>query len=248
MRFAVCYDEFWCSRVNAVPLGRQERLPVALKYRTFWPRFWAALIDTGIFIPLVLGSHWIFRADTPQSVRGAWFLFSTFSGVAYSIFFHARWGQTIGKRLMGVVLRDVSEAPLSLGQAVVRDFLPLVFAAHGAVSFAPMAFAGKNPFDLQPDVVDTGFLWFVELWTVLEVLTMLTNSRRRALHDLIARSVVVRVSELDPKERAAWRDGAAAERRPRDLKCPSVPHTGSCTSSFRCLRAARVPVEVPTSG
>lgn len=178
-------------------------MPVALKYQTFWPRFWAALIDTSIFIPVLLVTHWLFRADTPPSVRGAWFLVATFSGAAYSAVFHARWGQTIGKRLMGVVVRDVSERPLSLRQAVVRDFLPLATAAHDAVSFAPMVFAGKNPFDLSPDAVDTPFMWFVELWAVLEVLTMLTNPRRRALHDLIARSVVVRVSELSSSQRAA---------------------------------------------
>jgi len=177
-------------------------VPVAFKYRTFWPRFWAAFIDAGIFLPLGLITHWVFRTDAPPSLRGAWFLFSTFSGVAYSIFFHARWGQTIGKRVMGVVVRHVSERPLSLGQAVVRDFVPLVFAAHDAVSYAPMAFAGKNPF-VQPYVVATGVLWFVEAWTVLEILTMLTNSRRRALHDLVAGSVVVRVSELSPGRRAA---------------------------------------------
>ncbi|MBK8997053.1 MAG: hypothetical protein IPM35_15075 [Myxococcales bacterium] len=27
-------------------------MPVALKYRTFWPRFWAAFIDAGIKVTL----------------------------------------------------------------------------------------------------------------------------------------------------------------------------------------------------
>lgn len=177
-------------------------MPVAFKYRTFWPRFWAAFIDAGIFLPLGLVTHWLFRTDTPPGLRGVFFLFGTFAGVAYTIYFHARWGQTIGKRLMRVVVKDVSERPLSTGQAVVRDAVPLVFAAHDALSGATVAFTGGNPF-VQPDAVPTPFLWFGGLWTVLEILTMLTNSRRRSLHDLIARSVVVRDSKLVSAERAA---------------------------------------------
>jgi hypothetical protein len=86
---------------------------------------------------------------------------------------------------MGVVVKDVSERPLSTVQAVVRDAVPLVFAVHDALSGATVAFTGGNPF-VQPDAVATPFLWFGGLWSVLEILTMLTNSKRRGLHDLIA--------------------------------------------------------------
>jgi uncharacterized RDD family membrane protein YckC len=43
----------------------------------------------------------------------------------------------------------------------------------------------------------------VNAWLGLELLTMLTNSKRRALHDLIAGSVVVRVDPVAASERAA---------------------------------------------
>jgi uncharacterized RDD family membrane protein YckC len=38
------------------------------------------------------------------------------------------------------------------------------------------------------------------VWFVLEILTMLTNRRRRALHDLIAGTVVVRAPYLQQSE------------------------------------------------
>ena len=38
--------------------------------------------------------------------------------------------------------------------------------------------------------------WGGLVWSLLEIATMLTNSKRRALHDLIAGTVVVRVSQI----------------------------------------------------
>jgi len=37
------------------------------------------------------------------------------------------------------------------------------------------------------------------VWFVAELVTMLTNAKRRAVHDFIARSVVVRLSHLEAR-------------------------------------------------
>jgi hypothetical protein len=46
-------------------------------------------------------------------------------------------------------------------------------------------------------VVTTSWIWLA--WLVLELLTMLTNPQRRALHDFIAGTVVVRTN-VEPVE------------------------------------------------
>mgnify|MGYP006172556075 FL=1 len=169
---------------------------VARKYRTFWPRFWAGLIDGLVFLPLawVDSAVWANIDATPLLVL--WFVFYSLVGVAYTIVLHGLYGQTIGKRLTGVRVLNVSEARLSMRQALLRDTVLLVLLGWALVIDLPTVFSGKNPYAEGATITTAHWisLYAMLAWFALELITMLTNDKRRAVHDFIAKSVVVRVA------------------------------------------------------
>ena len=111
------------------------------------------------------------------------------------------WGQTLGKRAVGVIVRDVTERPLSIRQAVLRDAVPIALSTLQFWDDLPDLLRGRDPLLPGGEIhaVAFGLLgWVSVLWFAAEVVTMLTNRKRRAVHDFIAGSVVLRRSALPP--------------------------------------------------
>ena len=169
---------------------------IARKYRTFWPRFWAGFIDGFVLLPLawIDSAVWTNISATPFLVF--WFVVYSLSGVAYTVVLHGLYGQTIGKRVMGVKVLDISEARLSMRQAVLRDSVLLLLLVWALAIDLPTVFVGKSPYAEGASMTAAHWisLYAMLAWFALELITMLTNDKRRALHDLVAGSVVVRVA------------------------------------------------------
>ena len=114
----------------------------------------------------------------------------------YSIAMHGLCGQTAGKMLTRVRVVDLSEASITMPQAILRDSPGLVFQ----LAFIPLALIHLDwwiAFE-RGDLVDIP-RWFLVLgfgaflMALVEIATMLTNRKRRALHNFIAGSVVVKL-------------------------------------------------------
>lgn len=166
------------------------------KYRTFWPRVWAGFIDGLVFLPVALVNLLAYRDGVPVLLRGTWFVASSFGFIAYVVIMHARYGQTLGKMANHVRVLDVSETRLSARQAFMREIVPIVTTLIDVAYRLPSVMAGANPTrPAQPADLGPGF-WLAFAggfgWFIAELVTMLTNEKRRAVHDFIAGSVVVR--------------------------------------------------------
>jgi uncharacterized RDD family membrane protein YckC len=129
-------------------------------------------------------------------------------------------GQTIGKRASGILVRRVEDdGPIGYGQAIRRDAPTILFSTIGAAILVMLivtdhrdsfrVFDGfgdafnTNQADRgeteRPELVNphreiSGWSWALMLvqwaWFLAEVGTMLTNERRRAIHDLLGGTVV----------------------------------------------------------
>ena len=111
---------------------------------------------------------------------------------AYSIIGHGKWGKTIGKMVVGLKVIDKSgNKEVQYRQAILREIIPILV-------WLPFLFGG-----LLRDVLDMGvfqdvFFYtkfngiFGLAWPASEIATMMTNVRRRAIHDFIAGTIVVR--------------------------------------------------------
>jgi uncharacterized RDD family membrane protein YckC len=172
-------------------------------YATFGQRFLAALIDALVFLPLIFGPLLLQGASKPIDI----FTMSLLSlvGWLYNVYFHARWGQTIGKMAMKIRVVRVGGSRIGWGNALRRHSVDGVFAilsmiAQGAsilhVPDAQYAAAGwMERAKLLADATPTGLRWVntaAAIWGWGEILTMLSNRRRRALHDFLGGTVVVK--------------------------------------------------------
>jgi uncharacterized RDD family membrane protein YckC len=159
------------------------------QYQTGWQRLLAFFIDAFItevartainaLVWLHLGMVFnIFIAIAYSTVT-----------VAYFIYMHARFGQTIGKFITRVRLVDISGRRISYNQAILRDIVPCLLLPITLWTSLYTVIHEEYP----------GFLvyrlayQFAFLWLILELVTMMFNEQRRAIHDFIARTVVVRV-------------------------------------------------------
>ena len=164
------------------------------RYQTAWPRIKAAFVDGLVFLPLSWADIWFFdQGFSPWANLVVFTLITTMSFHIYSVVMHGLYGQTLGKMVVGVVVQAIDGDELGVKRAFKRDVVIIVFALVGLVLEAPDILKGVNPYEsvLGNPAFDI-FIYGSLIWLVLEVLTMFTNNRRRAIHDLIAGSVVVR--------------------------------------------------------
>ena len=166
------------------------------QYKTFGKRFWAGFIDGLVLLPLSSFNDYLSAPARGPLILVTWAIFSYSAYWIYSVLLHARYGQTVGKRVMHVKVLDVSEERIpSLAQAFLRDSGWIIINISMLIYLVFLVLTHKYIHGTeQADTVPGQILAFAGLgWFVLEILTMLTNSKRRALHDLIAHTVVVRV-------------------------------------------------------
>jgi uncharacterized RDD family membrane protein YckC len=158
------------------------------KYETLSKRFWAMVIDSLVLIPVhivfTLGTAFIFKSETGLRVGSA---ITGLITVFYYILLHYRYGQTVGKKAVGVKVVDISETPLNFGQSVVRC-LPQLIPVMFAVSFSN---ADQND-DLSLTIVSGLITGIATVFFIADVAVCLVSEKRRALHDLIAGTIVVR--------------------------------------------------------
>jgi uncharacterized RDD family membrane protein YckC len=144
-------------------------------YQTFWSRVAAVLLDSLLLWPLIL----IGNTDEP----GTWSIVTLTVMVlqhGYYVIGHAQYGQTLGKRLMGVrVVRAHEHLPLHWKHAIMRELLWIVLTITYSLSY----FNKPDPRVLVPGAI----------LVIADCLIALIHPRNRSLRDFIAKTVVVRV-------------------------------------------------------
>lgn len=155
------------------------------RYHTGWRRFFAGVID-GLLVSLasVAILYLVAAAGGFGDSEGI----ETYIQPVYSIWMTWACGWTLGKRACGVkVVMFPDEAPVTFRAALIRDVFPASFPVLGICIW------------LLPDwlsLVSIALSFILALgiftWFVLEIVTMLLDPRRRAFHDKIAGTVVVK--------------------------------------------------------
>lgn len=165
----------------------------ANKYSNFWRRFFAVIIDGLVFLPLQWIDEYILSGAIGSVGVFLWGVGGAILGISYYVILHAKYGQTIGKMVMKVKVVDVSESRnITVKQSCMRDIVPIIMVPFTVYAYAQLAFFGKTWQSLDQDSVLTIVSLIMISWVVLESVSMLFNDKRRAVHDYIAGSVVVR--------------------------------------------------------
>ena len=164
------------------------------KYQITNERFWASVIDGIVVFPVVILHEFVSAAQTSEAVLIVSLITYTAIIYLYSVVMHAVFGQTIGKMLMRIKVFDVSEIPITFRQAVLRDVVPLVAGVAFLCADVYFISSGRQ----NPDEYDAIYAVGNNVllgWTVLELVSMLTNEKRRSIHDFIAQTVVVKMNK-----------------------------------------------------
>ena len=176
----------------------REGLPT---YGGLWRRFWARLIDfyavLGILTPL---SSLAFVVSRNFAI-----VLSLLSliGPFYFVICHYRWGRTVGKHVLGVIVKSANGGKLSFGQALLRSLVEGALAVTTiAMTVAVLLHTTEGQYS-NLKVLDRLFLQvggtlvagpLFFLWGLANAVTLVANRRKRAIHDFMARSHVVVVN------------------------------------------------------
>lgn len=179
-------------------LIQEERSP----YAGFWKRFGAYWLDFIILVPLMYFTIW----GSDQS--RLFFLYYLVPGIIFGVWYHAylvkRYGGTPGKLLLKIKIIKFDGTPAGYREALLRYSVMFVFAVvmSSAQLFVTLNMSDELYYSFEW-MERTKFInenmpgWYstvtilLNVWIWSEFIVMLTNRRRRALHDYIAGTVVV---------------------------------------------------------
>jgi len=175
-----------------------------MKYAGFWKRLGAGWIDGfALLLPTIfllwlnsVSRTWAFLTEFPLA----------FLVYAYEIYFHGRSGQTIGKRSVNIKVMSLDGSAITWRQAFLRSsvgvglgvlYLISTLAAlfniteadFSALSWPELAVKKAA---LSPYINEITIAMYA--WMASEVVVLLFNRKKRALHDFIAGTVVVETS------------------------------------------------------
>ena len=120
----------------------------------------------------------------------------TVLGCAYQVYFHAHWGQTLGKMATRVRVLSVDGCRIGLRQALRAQRLDILLAgffiaaqASALLRIPSAEYASLGWLEQSRRLSELmgqwqWLSWVQAAWMISEVVTMLFNPRRRALHDL----------------------------------------------------------------
>ena len=173
-----------------------------MNYATFWQRFSAMWIDIFVFVPI--GVVQLFIEGHSKLVAMVLIVPMTALGLGYHIYCHGRFGKTLGKHAMGIRVVRLDGTPIGWPEAWKRSSVDVVFALANVVAMfialstisdasyydVPLADRARNIQAMQPEWA-VAVQIAINIWVWSEVVVMLFNERRRALHDFIAGTIVV---------------------------------------------------------
>jgi uncharacterized RDD family membrane protein YckC len=173
----------------------------AVEYGGFWRRFGALFIDGLLSMPLVaLNMYW---GATVRGLVASWI-----AAIAVTVLLHVvclkKYGGSPGKLLWNLRVRSVDLSPITWKQAWLRSGPSLLLAVAGILAMIA-AMRVVDPAVLRAaTMIERGQLllavapwwqrplnWISNIWNWGELIVLLTNDERRALHDFLAGTVVI---------------------------------------------------------
>ena len=174
-----------------------------MTYAGFWRRFGAFWIDFLCFTPMMWFTFWM---DGQYRLFQVWyFIPGLLIGLWFYVYLVQRYGGTPGKLLLKMRIVKLDGASVGYREAMLRYsvLFTLSAASSAAMVWATLHMTDAEYFALGwqerafrlSELAPTWSSWVIVLmnvWIWAEFVVMLTNKKRRAPHDFMAGTVVVR--------------------------------------------------------
>jgi len=183
-----------------------EFLPVRMNgvkvYAGFWKRFRAGFLDALIILPLALFFFWLQRFDRTLAIIIV--IPSSVLLAMYNVFFNARFGGTPGKLIVGICITRPDGSKIGWPEAWKRfsvdlffAFIILIIEIWALAQVDPIYYASEECYNRKEFLREYSPVWYSlisilkQIWIWSEIIVLLFNKRKRAIHDFIAGTVVI---------------------------------------------------------
>jgi uncharacterized RDD family membrane protein YckC len=177
-------------------------------YAGFWIRLGSLLLDNLFMLPVIfltlylngLGKNIYFYTLIPNVVFGLW----------YSIYLPKKYGGTPGKLVAGVKIIRLDGEAIGWKEAILRHSVLLALTILSSIwmtscllsaddeTFKSLGWLQQTQYLMT---LSPGFFkfynWASNIWIYSEFIVLLTNKRKRAIHDFIAGTVIVKAKYVD---------------------------------------------------
>ena len=173
-----------------------------LRYAGFWPRLGSLLLDFLIQLPLIAITFW--GIEKYRLFNLYYIIPSTLFGLFYGVYLVRRYSGTPGKLIVGISIRKSGGEPVGYREAFLRYLPEFIFGLLIILSFiistlhmSDAEYYALSFIDRSKRINELAPFWskplniVQEIWVWGELIVLLTNRKRRALHDFIAGTVVV---------------------------------------------------------
>lgn len=177
-------------------------------YAGFWTRLGSLLLDFLIVLP------YVFLVLYLNGISKYAYYFTFFPGLIFhfwfSIYLVKKYGGTPGKLIVGIKIIKLDGTDVTWREAILRQivaFILTIFASIITIYALSMAdgeyyeslgWLQKQQyiFGLTP-ILFKFYTWTNNIWVYSELFVLLFNKRRRALHDFIADTVIVKTKYIE---------------------------------------------------
>ena len=186
-------------------------------YAGFWKRFCAIIADAFIILPLAFFFVWLEGFDSTLAIVMT--ITRSILILMYHVFFNACFGGTPGKLAVGIRITKPDGTRISWPEAWKRSSVDIAFAfvflvveTCALTQVDPFRYASLQWIERAQFVQEHRPAWYSSVhilgnvWIWSEVVVLLFNKRKRAIHDFIAGTVVV-MKEFTEQDTAADPDG-----------------------------------------
>lgn len=172
-------------------------------YAGFWSRLGSLLLDLLIIIPFTgimlylnnVGLEIYYITILPSLIFGLW----------YNVYLIQKYGGTPGKLIVGIKVIKINGEKVEWKEAILRHIVMFgitlisVFIMIRSIGIADESYyenltwmqKGQYLMGLSP-VLFLVHTWMSNIWIYGELIVLLTNKRKRAVHDFIAGTVIIK--------------------------------------------------------
>lgn len=177
-------------------------------YAGFWIRLGSLLVDFIILLPVLfliqylnsLGKNVYFYTLIPNLAFGIW----------YNIYLPKKYGGTLGKLVVGIKIIRLDGHLIDWKEAILRHIVMLTITILSSIMMTKnLMEANEGIFKSLSWLQQVQYLeslsptffkinrWVSYIWVFSEFIVLLTNKRKRAIHDYIAGTVIVKTKYID---------------------------------------------------
>lgn len=177
-----------------------------MQYAGFWKRCSSVLIDFIILLPISFFILWL--GSFSKNIHLILIIPHTILYFAYNIYMNANHGGTIGKLIVGIRIRKISGETIHYKEAFRRNIVDLPLSlVIGVMQAYTLFHINDHSYESLTWIKQAGYLYknmpesykpisaANQIWIWSELIVLLLNKKKRALHDFIAGTVVIDITK-----------------------------------------------------